>query len=353
MSAAAVNEINLERVFLTAGEDASWYQKNGMDDRLLNVAEPLAQLETARATGARVLLLAVDSQGGSVAGGLALYRALQDFRAEGGKVVVYIGRLATSTASWLILASDYTVIHRKALVGIHGGVALRDGRQVTGRRDEAERLSEIKRAIYLNGTTVPVGELMEWIGPAHEGATSGHMLDAGQACCYAFADAIGSKAQAQRAAEDLAAGKVVRSVRNENIAERTPPSSLAWPAPPAFHDALLARRIVRGPEIGVEDATASISWQPYWSDAGGTSLRKIGDAVFLNLSAISTALAGSGVAVLPVGFRPAVSTYPTAVGITTGGTTERIYVTSAGQVTVSGTPGATQHDTSLVFPAAG
>jgi hypothetical protein len=118
-------------------------------------------------------------------------------------------------------------------------------------------------------------------------------------------------------------------------------------------DALLLKRVAAGKAVGLDDFTSSVSWQAPWTDAGGTRLFKVGDVVFLSLTALGTALAGSVAAVLPVGCRPASGTYPTVCGVSSAGATMRVHVTSAGQVGVSGTIAATEYDALLCFPAAG
>jgi hypothetical protein len=80
----------------------------------------VAEIDAARAAGARVLFVRVGGPGGHSQGSFQILDALRRFSAAGGKVVTYAcaGRVA-STATILALAGDFRFMHPAAVYLLH------------------------------------------------------------------------------------------------------------------------------------------------------------------------------------------------------------------------------------------
>ena len=87
----------------------------------------------------RKLDINIHSEGGSVADGLAIYRALRDFQ---GQKVVHVTSLAASIASVVMLAGDSIEVAPEAVVMIHDPIALVYG----GEKDMADAIGRLKGA---------------------------------------------------------------------------------------------------------------------------------------------------------------------------------------------------------------
>lgn len=100
-----------------------------------------------RAIKASTIELRVNSPGGSIVDGLAIYNALRDHPA---RVDTVVDGIAASAASWVMLAGDSVTMNRHSQVMIHDGMGLTLGSASDHREaaDLLDRLSDNIAAIY-------------------------------------------------------------------------------------------------------------------------------------------------------------------------------------------------------------
>jgi ATP-dependent Clp endopeptidase proteolytic subunit ClpP len=137
--------------------------------------------ELKKLSGQRVHLR-INSVGGSVVEGAAIYNALR--RHKGG-LVVHIDALAASMASVIAMAGDETLIADNALVMIHNpwGMTMGDADEL---RKEADILDKLK-ATLVNAYVRKTGMEAEQVAQMMDDET---WLDATEAVALGFADAI-------------------------------------------------------------------------------------------------------------------------------------------------------------------
>lgn len=210
-SPPTIAEIDLERAFLTAGADMSDYLAHSdAGERVVHVRDVLRQMDAAWRAGVRTLLVAIDSGGGEVEGGILLYDALRTWRSAGGAVVVYVSGLAGSTMSWAILGADLVVARKRACILVHG--------PSRGLRDE---VTAVKRAIYRTETLAPAELVEQWVTtPSDPGGGGVVRLDADAARGFGFVDFVGVRERAREYAEALAHGVHVTSPRRTALQAR-------------------------------------------------------------------------------------------------------------------------------------
>jgi ATP-dependent protease ClpP protease subunit len=176
------------------------------------VDEVIEDLRRAEREGARVVLLAVDSGGGDVQAASNLCNALLGFRDRGGRVVVFLGECAFSSAAWAWLpAADYAIAHPRSRVWIHGSQGA-----------HFDQILALKRSILRAYTLLPDREIDAAIGkPGQMDVESSILkLTAREARGAGFVDEVGGRMRALEVARRFAEGRSVQSKRQEALALR-------------------------------------------------------------------------------------------------------------------------------------
>lgn len=154
----------------------------------------LAELDVIRDAGSKVVLLDIDSRGGTVVEALAAYRGLRRFAAQGGTVISFVAGAAHSSAALLAVAANYSVAAGGATYVVHhcGGV---------GEDQENERATLDESVVRILAERTAVIHEQEVRAMMRSGAGSGAMLGVHAALDYGFADELGDRERAR----DLAA----------------------------------------------------------------------------------------------------------------------------------------------------
>ncbi len=117
-AAFAPYELNLARESMAAhGGARAVFVDGAIDDG--SAFHVLRMMDAARATGAKAIALNFRSEGGQVAAGLAIVRALDRLRADHVATVGIVSHRADSMASVLAASCHYTVIDPFATMTIH------------------------------------------------------------------------------------------------------------------------------------------------------------------------------------------------------------------------------------------
>jgi ATP-dependent protease ClpP protease subunit len=195
------------------------------------VVEDLAALGTAEALDVRV-----NSPGGDVFEGIAVYNALVRFP---GKVTVHVDGLAASIASLVALAGDRTFVAENAMLMVH-----RPWTAVVGDAEDMRQQAAIldkawtaMLATYARGT----GRRAESLAQKVEGASGEWWMTAEEAIAAGFADAVEKPTKA---------AAVFGLARFRHVPERLAASAAEAAAPPAA---------VRVAEIAVPRASRAAS----------------------------------------------------------------------------------------------
>ncbi|MCE9635068.1 MAG: Clp protease ClpP [Planctomycetes bacterium] len=204
------------------------------------VVEDLGALGTIDALDVRV-----NSPGGDVFEGIALYNALSRFPA---KVTVHIDGIAASIASLIALAGDRTVIAENAMVMVHRPwtAVLGDAEQLRHHADALDKAWSAMLATYSRRT----GRRAETFAQRVVKAGGEWWLTAEEAVAEGFADAVvRPEKQAQ----------VFGLSRFHRVPERLAARATDNAVPPAAHPAVLeiaAPRVVRDAPSGSAAAAA-------------------------------------------------------------------------------------------------
>ncbi len=116
--------------------------------------EVLERLGDFRAAGVKTVFVAIDSPGGRLWAGVAIYRALRDFSEAGGRVITFTCREASSAATLVFLAGDRRLVGPYSRLGVHSA---RRERRVTGFGNQAVL------QIYVERTKTPRADLVRWL----------------------------------------------------------------------------------------------------------------------------------------------------------------------------------------------
>jgi ATP-dependent Clp endopeptidase proteolytic subunit ClpP len=199
--------------------------------------------ELKKLSGQRVHLR-INSVGGSVVEGAAIYNALR--RHKGG-LVVHIDALAASMASVIAMAGDETLIAGNALVMIHNpwGMTMGDADEL---RKEADILDKLKKTL-VNAYTRKTGRDAEEIARMMDEET---WLDATEAVALGFADAVEDDLEAAASITPEAARARFDNFQN-SMARKTTKTIKAEEAAPAE---VVAEPVVEQP---VTDAAVDTS----------------------------------------------------------------------------------------------
>jgi ATP-dependent protease ClpP protease subunit len=212
-----VAEIAIERADLGFGKG---YVPAPKSEGVVQLPDLLRQIEQAWDAGIRVLLVSVDSTGGSAAAGRLLFHALRCFSELGGRVVAYVDARALSTASLFILGADYVVMNPQALVGIHSPLLSNP----SGDEVEGAYLARMRRqdgAVYQARTLLPpetIAAFLDRHGTLEK--PGGVLFPTEWAQAFGFVDFVADRRRARRLARRLARGEEVSSPRHAELARR-------------------------------------------------------------------------------------------------------------------------------------
>jgi len=181
-----------------------------MPEEMLPASRLIAQIEEARASGARVLLLHLERSGGGDADeGFELYAALRAASSAGCTVVVYAADHIGSTATFWLLAGDVVVVDPQVEICVHSAVS-----------DSEERTQQINAAafeIYKERSYTPNHELRNWL--SRQGGDVA-LLRADNAIDLHWADFVGDFADARALAASIASGVKPRTARSSMLEAR-------------------------------------------------------------------------------------------------------------------------------------
>lgn len=129
---------------LTTAEGANGFEIyfNDMIDDWFGISSSMI-VEALQAAGGRDVLVHVNSPGGMVFEGLAIYSALKQYA---GKVTMRVEGLAASAASFVICAGDETIIEPGAMIMIHDAWNITIG-DAADHRKEADVLDKVSDSI--------------------------------------------------------------------------------------------------------------------------------------------------------------------------------------------------------------
>jgi ATP-dependent protease ClpP protease subunit len=168
---------------------------------------------------APTIKLRLNSPGGDVHAGIAIYNAL---RRHPSRVVTYVDGIAASIASVVALAGDEVIMPSNTFMMIHNASAFAggDARALREAADILEKHSETIRAIYVERTGKTEAEIQDLMD-AETWMTAQEALDLG------FADTVADEALAAAACADLT-GFGFRHVPAD-LAARAEPAAAAAP----------------------------------------------------------------------------------------------------------------------------
>src|SRR5438128_4561342 len=103
----AFGEIELRRRYLGTLVPQPWRTHEIAQADALPESSVVAAVAIQRARGARVLLVTIESEGGSVPAAFTLYETFRNFSRAGGVVCVHLVGWNASTATFIALAGDF------------------------------------------------------------------------------------------------------------------------------------------------------------------------------------------------------------------------------------------------------
>lgn len=121
--------------------------------------------------GVSVLNVNINSYGGEVAEGIAIYNALRRFD---GKVVTRCDGMACSIASVIFMAGEERIMYASSMLMIHNASSMCWGTAADMRKaaDDVEKITTMSKAAYMEHLTISEKELSDlmdaetWISPA-------------------------------------------------------------------------------------------------------------------------------------------------------------------------------------------
>lgn len=184
--------------------------------------------EDLKAITAPAIALRINSPGGSVFDGLAIYNALERHPA---KVTTYVDGLAASIASVIALAGERVVMAANALYMIHNPytVAIGDAAEMRKTADTLDKIRDTMLGTYRSRTSMSEDELVAAMD-AETWYTAEEALAAG------FADAVTEPAQRAAAAFDLSRFRNVPATLNVAATAATTPAPANPKEVPAVND---------------------------------------------------------------------------------------------------------------------
>lgn len=159
----------------------------------LSAKDFIAQLKEIKS---KTLALHINSPGGYVNEGKAIYNALKNLR--GVETTSHIDGLAASVASWFPMATDKTIINANAQIMIHDpwGFAIGDSREMRETADLLDREKIIIVNMYASGTDIDPKRLADMMAEET-------WMSADEAVDLGFADEINGNARLAACVFDL------------------------------------------------------------------------------------------------------------------------------------------------------
>ncbi len=138
------------------GED--WWTGDGVTAKRFR--QDLAALGSPAEINVRI-----NSEGGSVYEGFAIYNALKEFSGKGSKVVVIIDAAALSAASVIAMAGDTIKAQENATIMIHNAwtIVMGDSVEMRKQADLLEKVNGQIRDVYVARTGNAASEVDQWM----------------------------------------------------------------------------------------------------------------------------------------------------------------------------------------------
>lgn len=188
-----------------------WWTGEGVTAKRFR--EDLAALGKPAAVNVRI-----NSEGGSVFEGFAIYNALREFAAKGSRVVVIVDAAAMSIASVIAMAGDEIQAQENATWMIHDAwtIAMGNAEELRKTADLVEQLSSQIADVYVARTGQTLDDVRGWM-KAETWWTAREAME------HKFVDVVLDNKKAPQPVSDL----TLRTVRNapawvkQRAAERT------------------------------------------------------------------------------------------------------------------------------------
>lgn len=145
--------------------------------------------------GADTITVGINSYGGEVSEGLAIYNALKNSPA---KVVTRCDGFACSVASVIFMAGDERIMNESSLLMIHNAwtYAQGDASELRKQADDLEKITEQSVKIYLNAVSIEEDELRQLMAEET-------WLDSQEALDMGFATAIEKDPESDKASQSI------------------------------------------------------------------------------------------------------------------------------------------------------
>lgn len=217
VSAAAAGEAEL-MIYGDIGEN--WW---GESVTALAVVEQL----NALSADTQLINVRINSYGGSVSDGLAIYNALRRQSARGTKIVVTIDGVAMSSAATIAMAGDEVLMPDASMLMIHApwGGAVGNANEMRAYADVLDVFSEAMAGAYAAKSGKPRGDVLTLLQDGID-----HYYTGEQAVVEGFADRIvgGTDAEPGEQSRAFAGGLLQRYLTKapENVAQQAIAASL-------------------------------------------------------------------------------------------------------------------------------
>lgn len=204
-----INEENVELFIYGDITSYAWYEG---DVCAYDLAKELGQLENKN------LLVRINSYGGEVAQGLAIYNLLKNYP---GTVTTLCDGFACSAASVVFMAGSHRKMPKSSLLMIHNAWTYVDGdsNQLRKVADDLEKITEPSVQIYKACSNLSEEKIREMMDDET-------WITAEEAYSYGFATAIVEDAPKQSLHDDILARLVVRNKELEKQIKEKP--SKGW-----------------------------------------------------------------------------------------------------------------------------
>jgi ATP-dependent Clp protease protease subunit len=151
--------------------DSLWTLISGEEDRSTTDALAVADAISALPPTARTIEVHINSYGGDVSEGVAIYNALRD---SGREVVTVCDGFACSIASVVFMAGSRRIMRPASLLMLHNPLYQNIGgnsKQLRKAADDLDTIAELSKSAYLNGTNIDaetldaVMDAETWVSP--------------------------------------------------------------------------------------------------------------------------------------------------------------------------------------------
>lgn len=206
-------------------------------------ARSVVEQLNAMPSGTERINVRINSYGGSVADGLAIYNALRRLSASGTRVVVTVDGVAMSSAATIAMAGDEVLMPEASMLMIHApwGGAVGNAREMRAYADVLDTFAEAMASAYAAKSGKPRADVLALLQDGID-----HYYTGEQAVAEGFADRIvgGTDAEPDEQARAFASGLLQRFLTRapESVAQQAIAASLrsrltvaraTYPAEPA------------------------------------------------------------------------------------------------------------------------